>query len=292
VDVGDEGVVTSLSGTWPRFERVDEYPLRPVADVYEDLKSGKWAEVMPLGPGAADTDVAESGAAGGDDDHATVLPEPADVPPLRVTVTGAELGTMLMSGFENDAMTTYAVPSYRFIGKYETGERWESELMALAPEYVTTPSTTVPPTEPAPEPVPVPEPGPDPSTDTTAPVVTPKDTGALQLYVSNQSFNIDPVDIVITLDGEQIVADDFAVEGQHNWQRFGVDVKPGTHKLAVTALDGSVKAEADIQIEAAATKYGVVNFWAECAPDGDLLDDCELDRKIEITLQDTQPVFM
>jgi hypothetical protein len=276
VEVGDEGVVTSINGTSARFERVDDYPLRPIQEVLNDLESGKWSEVMPLGPGTA---VAR-------DDIAVAPPETAT--PIRVTVTGAHLGTMLSSGMENDKVTTYAVPSYRFTGKYETGEPWEAELMALAPEYVTTPSTTVPPDEPKPEPAPVTVP--EPPATSTPDTTPPKGTGTLELYVSNQSFNIDPVDIVVSLDGKEIIAQDFDVEGQHNWVRFNIDVPTGSHKLAVTANGGSAQRDLPIEI-GTSTLFGVINFWAECGEQPTGIDRCDVEPKIEITLQDTPPAF-
>jgi hypothetical protein len=273
VDVGDEGVVGAASGSFARLDLVDDYPLRPVRDAYDELVrtgGGIMRDLLQLAPGAV----------AGDDGPAIDPGEP--VAPIRVTVTGATRGAMLMSGLDGDVTKSYVVPSYRFTGTYESGEAWETEVLALSPDYVTEPSTTVP-TEPGgaepgepgvPEPMPLPEPA--PRTATTLPGVVQSDDGNLELHVSNQSFDITPVDITITLDGEQLVAQEFDVEGQHNWIRFSFDVKPGAHMLAVTANDGSVSRETDVEI-GSATKYGIVNFWDA--------------GQVEITLQDTPPAF-
>jgi hypothetical protein len=272
VDVGDQGVVGAASGSLARLDLVDDYPLRPVRDAYDQLASGSgiMRDLVQLAPGAV----------AGNDGPAIDPAEP--VTPTRVTVTGATRGAMLMSGLDGDLTKSYVVPSYRFTGTYESGEAWESEVLALSPDYVTEPSTTVP-TEPGgaepgepgvTEPMPLPEP--DPSAATTVPGVVQSDDGNLELHVSNQSFDVTPVDITVMLDGEQLVAQEFDVESQHTWIKFSFDVKTGPHTLAVTANDGSVSRDAHVEI-GSATKYGIVNFWDA--------------GQVEITFQDTPPAF-
>jgi hypothetical protein len=70
----------------------------------------------------------------------------------------------------------------------------------------------------------------------TPPALDPR--GNFVLYVSNQSFEIDPVDIVIEVDGEQIIDGDFDVGSQHNWKRYVLWLSPGWHTLTARSTDG------------------------------------------------------
>jgi len=60
----------------------------------------------------------------------------------------------------------------------------------------------------------------------------------ITLYVSNQSFAISPVDIVIKIDNEKIVDSIFHVDDQHNWYKYTVDLKPGIHKIEAFSTKG------------------------------------------------------
>ncbi len=53
--------------------------------------------------------------------------------------------------------------------------------------------------------------------------------GNFVLYVSNQSFYIDPVDIQIWIDGECVVREYFEVGNQHNYRPFVLRLSEGTH---------------------------------------------------------------
>lgn len=129
VDVGDHGVVQSLSGTWARLELVAQYPLRAVADVYRDMVNGRaWhGRPMPLG----------ASAVGGAPSIAVRPGTP--LPRTRVTVTGVRLGATLMPAFEASASTAYVVPTYRFDGKYDTGAQWDAEVVALPSTLIASP---------------------------------------------------------------------------------------------------------------------------------------------------------
>ena len=85
------------------------------------------------------------------------------------------------------------------------------------------------------------------------------DDGNFTLYVSNQSFDIDPVDIDIRIDGRLAVSDEFYVEGQHSWHTFKFALGTGSHRitarsdLGAAALDESFLVEGD--------HWAVVDFW-------------------------------
>lgn len=58
------------------------------------------------------------------------------------------------------------------------------------------------------------------------------------LHVSNQSFDIDPVDIRIKIDGKAVISQDFRVLNQHNWKQFTLRVAPGQHVLTAESTRG------------------------------------------------------
>lgn len=80
------------------------------------------------------------------------------------------------------------------------------------------------------------------------------------LYVSNQSFEIDPVDIEIHLDGELAVEGDFLVEGQHSWHTFDFRLAPGAHEVRAVSRAGTTEYVQTIELPEG-DRYGVLDFW-------------------------------
>ncbi|HTE50011.1 MAG TPA: hypothetical protein VK698_04005 [Kofleriaceae bacterium] len=80
------------------------------------------------------------------------------------------------------------------------------------------------------------------------------------LYVSNQSFDLDPVDIEVRLDGELAVEGDFLVEGQHSWHTFDFELAPGSHELRAVTRAGETVLSETVEI-ADRERYGVLDFW-------------------------------
>jgi hypothetical protein len=103
------------------------------------------------------------------------------------------------------------------------------------------------------------EASPRPAAETAAPVLPERPDGNLRLYVSNQSFDIDPVDIEIAIDGRRAVAGEFRVEGQHNWILYRFALAPGRHVLRATAHDGRVRLVRRFTMER--RLWAVVDFW-------------------------------
>lgn len=81
----------------------------------------------------------------------------------------------------------------------------------------------------------------------------------LHLYVSNQSWDPELVDIRITMNGTEVVEGDFAVEGQHNWIRFDLMVPRGTVDVRAEALDGTVMLEQSIEVPD--ERWAALDFW-------------------------------
>jgi hypothetical protein len=84
--------------------------------------------------------------------------------------------------------------------------------------------------------------------------------GDLHLWVSNQSFEDDPVFVTISIDGTEVVAQPFDVEGQHNWILFPLRVPAGQHVLTA-ASDAGVETEQRFTIPETGRRYAVLEYW-------------------------------
>ncbi len=155
VDIGDNSVVQSLNGMLAEVEVVADYPLRPTADVFADLESGKsWygggvvALAEDTAGGAPDIAIAPECVDAADCE----VPEPQIV---DVTVTDVSLGLQLWYGVDADGNAVqYVVPSYHFTGTFADGTDWSTDLIAVSDEYIN-PAPVGDPSEPplgAPEP--------------------------------------------------------------------------------------------------------------------------------------------
>lgn len=98
--------------------------------------------------------------------------------------------------------------------------------------------------------------GSDLGTPQVAPVA-----GQVKLWVSNQSFEDDPVAVMIEIDGVQVVDDSFEVGGQHNWFSFLVDgLEPGEHTLTATSDTGAAF-EGTFTLPPDEPRWMVVDYW-------------------------------
>lgn len=89
--------------------------------------------------------------------------------------------------------------------------------------------------------------------------LTPPADPSFTLLVSNQSFELDPVDITIRLDGQLAVTGDFHVEGQHTWIPFEFGLAPGAHTIAVETTDAAATLSQPFTVDD--HRWGVVMFW-------------------------------
>ena len=85
-------------------------------------------------------------------------------------------------------------------------------------------------------------------------------SGNFHLYVSNQSFDIDPVNIQVYIDGEMIVDGTFRVESQHTWILFDLELEPGEHTLRAVGNNGDAELAETFNISD--EHWGAVGFWA------------------------------
>ncbi|WCN80435.1 hypothetical protein [Micromonospora sp. LH3U1] len=81
----------------------------------------------------------------------------------------------------------------------------------------------------------------------------------LHLWVSNQSFTDDPVVLTVSIDGTEIVDRRFAVEGQHNFVLFPVQVPPGRHVVRVVSGTG-VDVQETFTMPEAGRQYAAIGY--------------------------------
>ena len=89
-------------------------------------------------------------------------------------------------------------------------------------------------------------------------MIFPVDHGNFVLYVSNQRFEIDPVDIKVYIDGNVAVNQDFLNKGGHNWVRFEFQLGDGPHTLRAVSRRGQADMTSDFLLPS--TPYAVVDF--------------------------------
>jgi len=84
----------------------------------------------------------------------------------------------------------------------------------------------------------------------------------LVLYVSNQSFDDDEVDLAVTVDGVTVVDGDFHVEGQHNLVSFPLSLSAGGHEITAES-DSGVALRELFEVPRDQTRYAVIEHWTE-----------------------------
>lgn len=101
-------------------------------------------------------------------------------------------------------------------------------------------------------------------TTSTVPMVraASREEAALHLWVSNQSFADDLVDLTISIDGVQIVDQRFSVGNQHNWILFPIDAPPGPHVLKATS-DSGAETTNTFHLPERGKRHAVVDYWQD-----------------------------
>jgi hypothetical protein len=79
------------------------------------------------------------------------------------------------------------------------------------------------------------------------------------LIVSNQSFDVDPIDLIITIGSDTVVNDTFYVENQHNWKVYKAKYNTGLHEIRVKSELGEAKIIDSFFLFY--KKYIYVNYW-------------------------------
>jgi hypothetical protein len=83
-------------------------------------------------------------------------------------------------------------------------------------------------------------------------------TVTIHLYASNQSFDDPLTSFFVRIDDKRVILGGFAVESQHNWYEFEIEVPLGAHHLDAYG-DGGAVFMRDIDISA--ERWLVIDYW-------------------------------
>ncbi len=83
--------------------------------------------------------------------------------------------------------------------------------------------------------------------------------GNFTLFVSNQSFEIDPVDVRVEIDGELVVSACFAVGTQHSFVPFVLSLSEGKHQIRIWSKKGDAELSTEFELED--HDVGVITYW-------------------------------
>ena len=106
--------------------------------------------------------------------------------------------------------------------------------------------------------------------------------GNFILYVSNQSLAIDPVDILIQINGENAISSKFEVQNQHNWIKHSFKLTQGTHTISASSQKGQAMLETSFELTAE-KHWAVIDYWHSPKQDGK--------KHFSFTIKDQQIYF-
>ncbi len=101
-------------------------------------------------------------------------------------------------------------------------------------------------------------------------------------YISNQTDEINPVQIRVYIDGEMMVNDSFYVENYHNWTRYSKSLSFRIHVIKVVR-DKNFSQNTKVFLMHS-KQWAVIDFWHEQAR-------CEKKNFFTIDMMNTQPKF-
>lgn len=79
------------------------------------------------------------------------------------------------------------------------------------------------------------------------------------LYVSNQSFFVDPVDIHVELNGRLVISQQFRVGTQHNYVEFKIFLDEEPHKVRIWSNKGAAELNSEFTLNGKDT--GIITYW-------------------------------
>jgi hypothetical protein len=83
----------------------------------------------------------------------------------------------------------------------------------------------------------------------------------LHLHVSNQSPNIDPVDVDVRIDGVSFVQEELPFADGHTWRRVATPLAPGTHTLEARSVRGAATFAHVFEVKDGADVHGLLGYW-------------------------------
>ena len=85
------------------------------------------------------------------------------------------------------------------------------------------------------------------------------ENGNFTILVSNQSFEITPVDIKVLIDNKTTIDQEFHVKDQHNWTKFTFNLEKGKHTFKAESTKGNTSIETEFEIKD--KHWAVLNYW-------------------------------
>lgn len=89
---------------------------------------------------------------------------------------------------------------------------------------------------------------------------TSDDEPPLTLYLSNQSFEDDPVLLTLSIDSVALIDGRFYVESQHNWLAALIELPPGEHTITASSDSGATLTET-FEISPQQRLWAVLDYW-------------------------------
>ena len=81
------------------------------------------------------------------------------------------------------------------------------------------------------------------------------------LYVSNQTRQTDPVDILVKVDGKRVVKGEFEWGNGHNWRTFNLSLERGTHQIIANSEKGGTSL--DVVFEVHSKRWLTLDYWGK-----------------------------
>lgn len=91
------------------------------------------------------------------------------------------------------------------------------------------------------------------------PEVAQVENGNFALHISNQSFDITPVDVNIMIDDVVYVNLEYDVGDQHDYYSYRFMLEPGSHNMKIVSVKGDATYEEDFEI--VDSMRAVVEYW-------------------------------
>jgi len=89
---------------------------------------------------------------------------------------------------------------------------------------------------------------------------TSDDEPPLTLYLSNQSFEDDPVLLTLSIDSVALIDGRFYVESQHNWLAALIELPPGEHTITAASDSGATLTET-FEISPQQRLWALLDYW-------------------------------
>lgn len=108
--------------------------------------------------------------------------------------------------------------------------------------------------------------------------------GNVVLYVTNQSFAAERVDIAIEVDGQPVFNQYFNVGSQHTYKQFILSLTPGQHLLTALSIEGRATLKTSFFVRGKRWIAGAYSYYTQA-------QGTPMARQLDFRVQDTPMVF-